>query len=168
MLIMGNWYGWTSQKSMDNGDAPSIIVGYQTDDPNDNTMAQYWSSTDETYGQGFDESFTGGKVKASSKWRRGDGGWYYLDPLGPGTLLSAETTPLFKSYKFYDDWTPTLYVPNPETGQRVQAVGVHLVMEIVVQAIGAEDAEGNPYESCWAAWSEATNLTIAEKPGYIQ
>ena len=168
LLIMGNWYGWTSQKSMDDGDAPSIIVGYRTANTSDDTMADYWRADHPTYGQGFDSSFTGGKVPSTSKWRRGDGGWYYLDPLGPGSAISAETAPLFEYYRFYDDWTPTLYVPNPETGQRVPAVGVHLVMEVVVQAIGAEDENGEEYGTCWAAWSDATDLTISEKPGYIQ
>ena len=41
-------------------------------------------------------------------------------------------------------------------------------MEVVVQAIGAEDENGEEYGTCWAAWSDATDLTISEKPGYIQ
>jgi len=176
MLVSGNWYGWESEEAMATED-PKIIVGYKysgaagetiAEGDNIDTMADYWSATHSTYGQGFDSSFTGGKVPSTSKWRRGTSGYYYTEPLGPGSALSAETTPLFDYYKFYDEWTPTLYIPDPETGGRKAAVGVHLVMEVVVQAIGAEDANGEEFEDCWAAWSNATGLQITEKEGYIQ
>ena len=182
MQVMGNWYGWESAEEMAaHPDDPSIIVGYKYSgnediadvDPDDydeehpdawkSVMADYWVRNHPVYGTGFDESFQLGVLPAGSKWKRGDGGYYYLDPIGPGQALGSGTEPLFQYYEFKDEWTPTLWIPDPESNTRRAAVGVHLVMEIAVQSIGAEKPDGTLYDTCWEAWSAATGLTIGPK-----
>jgi len=71
---------------------------------------------------------------------------------------------LFKSYELPADKIPTIYIPVSTSNVRVQAVGVHLKMEVVVQAIGTTKPDGTEYESCWAAWSAAVGKEIKEKP----
>ena len=50
------------------------------------------------------------------------------------------------------------------SNKRVPAWGVHLKMEIVVQAIGTTAPDGTVYETCWEAWSAATGKEIEVKP----
>lgn len=189
MQVMGNWYGWESETDREeNPDNPRIIVGYKyqgtesideldeedRDDPNwKSIMADYWVRDHELYGTGFDATFYMGEVAEGNEWVRGSGGYYFPKKIGPGQkvqegdeseVILAGTTPLFKSYTFQDSWLPTLWIPNPDNhAERVQAVGVHLVMEVIVQAIGVEKPDGTPYADCWEAWSAATGKTIAPK-----
>lgn len=189
MQVMGNWYGWESEAdSTANPNNPRIIVGYkyqgtesfdeldEEDRSNPNwksIMADYWVRDHELYGTGFDSTFYMGEVAEGNEWVRGNGGYYFPKLIGPGQkvqegddseVILAGTTPLFKSYTFQDDWLPTLWIPNPNNhAERVPAVGVHLVMEVIVQAIGAEKPDGTPYNDCWEAWSAATGKTIGPK-----
>lgn len=190
MIVMGNWYGWESAEDKRlNPNNPRIIVGYKYqgtesqaevgDDWDENGLwkditADYWVRDHDTYGTGFDETFYKGVIGEGNDWIRGTSGYYYPYVIGPGKsvaeegadedLILAGTTPLFKSYTFYDEWLPTVWIPNPDNhAERVAAYDLHLVMEVVVQAIGAEKPDGTPYESCWAAWSAATGKTIQPK-----
>ena len=192
MIVMGNWYGWESaEDKAANPNNPRIIVGYKYqgtesqaevgDDWDENGLwkditADYWVRDHDLYGTGFDATFFKGTIGTGNKWIRGTSGYYYPDMIGPGkavadeegsideNIIQAGTTPLFESYTFYDDWLPTVWIPNPNNhAERVAAYDLHLVMEVVVQAIGAEKPDGTPYESCWDAWSAATGKTIQPK-----
>lgn len=188
MLIMGNWYGWESEESKANGDEPSILVGYQYQSPeaaaaaghSDDPMVLPWyregydldnnASTPnvDPYGA-FDSSFTLASLGETSDanardgkrydWADASGGFYYTMPIGPGdgvNTTQSATKDLFKSYTVSS--IPTIYIATNGV-QRTEAVGVHLVMEIVVQAIAVpKDDEGN--DVWWLqAWYDATGIS---------
>ena len=167
MLVIGNWYGWESAEDQANGVEPDILVGYKTDGSggeNDNEMIDPWYREDHQYGQYFDSSFTDGKPSGTNKWIRGTTGFYYPDPIGPGDELDPASDALFKSYIWPANTPfPTIYIPDPTSNIRKEAVGVHLIMEVAIQAISAVDSNGEPFEDCWAAWTAAIGSTIAPK-----
>lgn len=153
VMLMGNWYGWFPDQDPTKVEA-SIMVGYKTSDMNDDTMVDNWFFRSEPFGNGFDDTFTMGKPQNGNRWIRGTGSYYYWpDIIGAGEKLSSTST-LFKSYTLQESWIPTIWIPVG--GQRVQAKGVHLVFECVVQAVGAKkpDGTGN-YDTCWEAWTAA-------------
>ena len=168
MMVVGNWYDKDG----------NILVGYKyagNEDPSTldegddiDTMIVPWFREDDTpgydYGSYFDDTFKYGRPASGSKWVRGTGSYfYYTEVIGAGDKLSG-TESLFKKYEYPSDKVPTIYVPSTTSNVRTPAEGVHLVMEVVVQAIGTIDPDGNPYEDCWAAWTAATGETIKEKP----
>lgn len=169
MMLVGNWYGWTSQASKDKGDEPSILVGYVTNGDNTHTDAENaemvtpWYRKDDTFKQGFDSSFAGGEPASGSKWKYGTGSYfYYEEPIGAGEYLSG-TAALFQKYELQEDWIPTIYIPSADSDIRSAAVGVHLVMEVVVQAISVLKPNGEEYADWKEAWSAATGETIDVK-----
>ena len=167
MLVIGNWYGWESEEDQAAGKEPDILVGYKTDGSggeNDNEMADPWFREDHQFGQYFDNTFTDGKPLNGNKWIRGTTAFYYPDPIGPGTTLDSQSEALFKSYIWPENVPfPTIYIPDPESNVRKPAVGVHLIMEVAVQAIGTKKPDGTPYADCWEAWTAAVGSTIAPK-----
>jgi hypothetical protein len=161
MLVIGNWYGWESEEDQASGKEPDILVGYKTDGSggeNDNEMADPWFRETHKYGQYFDDQFKNGKLSDDNKWLRGTTGFYYPDPIGPGTVMDSQTEALFKSYIWPEDVPfPTIYIPDPNSNVRKPAVGVHLIMEVSVQAISAKKPDGTLYTSddVWEAWTAA-------------
>lgn len=168
MLIVGNWYGWLPDQDPDT-DEPGILVGYKTDGSggeDDNELVDYWDyrDTEKEWGDYFDGSFKYGVItNAESKWKRGTGAYYYTEPIGAGTVLSSGTDVLFQSYTLPEGKAPDIYIPTITSNVREKAKGVHLVMEVVVQAIPTTREDGTAYESCWTAWSEVTGTEIKEK-----
>lgn len=183
MLIMGNWYGWkpgTTDAQMKSTE-PSILVGYKYKDAADaaahqgqlNDMVDPWfregQDTDgdgkpdrDIYGS-FDSTFPRAKLGARdgkrNDWADASGGFYYTMPIGPGegvgTGATSATTDLFKSYTVAN--VPTIYLPVGNTRQ--PAVGVHLVMEIVIQAIAVPtNPDGTPSKWWLEAWHDATDI----------
>jgi hypothetical protein len=119
-------------------------------------MVNPWYRGDDDYGQYFDETFKKGKPSGTNKWLRGDTGFYYPDPIGPGTQMNPDSEALFKEYVWPADRAfPTIYIPDPSSNTRKAAVGVHLIMEVAVQAISAVDENGDEFDSCWDAWTAA-------------
>ena len=157
MLVIGNWYGWESEASMENGDEPSILVGYTTDGSDgSNVMTRPWFREDAVYGAYFDDTFKFAKPANGNQWVRGDGGFYFPSPIGPGDEITSGTTPLFKTYTWPDGTAfPTIYIPTNKSNVRVPAYGVHLIMEVVIQAISTTKSDGSVYENCWDAWTDA-------------
>lgn len=157
MLVIGNWYGWESEASKTNGDEPSILVGYTSPDPSNNEMVTPWSRWETDYGN-FDASFLGGELAAGrTDWVRASGGYYYTQIIGPGEML-PNTKPLFSTYTLTEGNIPTIYIPSNTSATRVPAYGVHLVMEVVVQAIGVPKKE-NGHDVWWKqAWYDATGI----------
>lgn len=177
MLIMGNWYGWKPGTTAADtvGVAPSILVGYKYKDAADaaahggsvNEMVPAWfrsgANGEDPYGE-FDDSFTlaslGDRDGKRNDWADASGGFYYTMPIGPGkgagvgTDAASATKDLFKSYTVTN--VPTIYIPVGNT--REPAEFVHLVMEIVIQAIAVpQDADG---KNVWwlQAWYDATGI----------
>ena len=187
VLLLGNWYGWETQaewdawKSATTEEAkaehePSILVGYTTDGsetPRQDVMVDPWyrggydhdgdGTYVDPYGY-FDNTFTLGAPQSGNKWIDASGGFYYPYPIGPGTKLTAETEALFRRYTITT--IPDIYIATPTSNVRVKAKGVHLVLTVSVQAIGALDKDGN--EKGWLeAWYEATGnkkLNPADHP----
>lgn len=153
VMVIGNWYDQEG----------NILVGYKT--ATGDEMVTPWFREDEVYGSYFDPTFTGGKPQGNNPWKRGTGSYfYYPTPIGAGKTLSG-TQALFQSYKLPESAVPEVWIPSGGSGARVQAQGVHLVMEVVVQAIGATKPNSTEnYDSCWDAWSAATGEKIVEKP----
>ena len=158
MTFLGNWY---------DGDG-NIVVGYKYSGPNDpdlpedadpDEMVLPWygaagTGGEDPYGE-FDDTFTLGVLPSGSKWVRASGGYYYTEAIGPGVKMDPETQALFQSYTLNN--TPTIYVPSPEHDYRVPAEGVHLVMEVAIQAIFAPvDASGNETSNWKQEWYNAT------------
>ena len=170
MMLVGNWYDA-------NG---NILVGYKTDGSNNHTdeenaeMVVPWYREADEYKGGFDETFENGRPNAAkgNKWIYGTGSYfYYPDVIGAGDKL-AQSSALFQSYTLDDIDIPTIYLPSATSNVRQPAQGVHLVMEVVVQAISSINPEtGKPFaeevekeEDGWkAAWSYATGKEIKEK-----
>lgn len=182
MLIMGNWYGWkpgTTEAEMASTD-PSILVGYKYKDAaaaqaaggNVNDMVDPWfrggyknsaGVYEDPYGY-FDGTFTLGSLGERDgepgDWADASGGYYFTMPIGPGEGAfdaHSATTDLFKSYTVTN--VPTIYLPVGNT--REEAVGVHLVMEIVIQAIAVptEVVDGVTKNVWWLqAWYDATGI----------
>lgn len=177
ILVIGNWYGWASQDDADAGKEPMILVGYKTDGSGgatDNEMVDPWFREDDKWGSYFDNSFKGGHPASGSKWVRGTGSYfYYMDAIGPNSKLSG-TDALFQDYTLPASEVPKIYIPNSSSNIRSEAVGVHLVMEVVIQAIAAPSvqADGTPYPEgevmpaadIWKAWTDAIGKEIKEKP----
>ena len=170
MTFLGNWYDKDG----------NIVVGYKYSgpadpnlpegaDPDEMVLPWYaggYKGLDQSnpnvyvdpYGY-FDETFLLGSLPDGSDWVRASGGYYYTKAIGPGIKLNAQTQALFKSYTLTS--IPTIYVPSSEHEYRVPAEGVHLVMEVAIQAIYApmtKDDEGHFIEaSTWQReWYNAT------------
>ena len=180
MLIMGNWYGWkpgTSEADMKSTE-PSILVGYKYKDAAStpaghsvNEMVDPWfrggyknAAGDyvDPYGT-FDSTFLlgnlGDRDGKRNDWADASGGYYFTMPIGPGegvgTGAQSATKDLFKSYTVTN--VPKIWLPVGNT--REEAVGVHLVMEIVIQAIAVPtNDDGTPSKWWLEAWYDATGI----------
>ena len=164
IMVIGNWYGWKSaEDKAANPNNPMILVGYTSADPNNDTMVKPWYREDPDYAAGFDSTFPGGRPLASSHWKRGTGSYFYYDQvIGAGKQLSG-TEALFQHYELQEDMIPPIYLPVANQTTRQAAVGVHLVMEVVVQAIPTTKPDGTEFATCWEAWSYAVGKEIKAK-----
>ena len=162
IMVIGNWYGWKSDEDRAaNPNNPMILVGYTSADPNNDTMVKPWFREDPTYAAGFDPTFPGGRPLATSHWKRGTGSYFYYDQvIGAGQQLSG-TDVLFQHYELDESMIPPIYLPVANQTTRQLAVGVHLIMEIVVQAIPTT-VDGEVVD-CWTAWSNAVGKEIKAK-----
>ena len=180
MLLLGNWYGWETEEDYASYQEtrkpePSILVGYKYKDEaeaaekggNVNDMVDAWyrggydhdgdGVYEDPYGS-FDSSFLLGELgdRDGNKddWADASGGYYFTSKLGPGEGTDSGTKSLFDFYQLTN--VPTIWLPSGDT--RVKAVGVHLVMEVAIQAIAVpKDSEGK--EVWWLqAWYDATNI----------
>ena len=126
----------------------NVVYGYKSSDTSNNNMWDPWTVDNSTYG-----TFVG---LPGTDWIAGDDGYYYYTtPIG---IDQSSTYALFTSYTV--GTVPVVYLPettNPT--KRYEVEGVHLVMEIVVQAVEArtiyDDSTGESrlmtYEEAWAA-----------------
>ena len=184
VLIMGNWYGWkpgTTAAEMQTTE-PSILVGYKYQgnesgltEAQKNEMVEPWyrggypnpnnpTTYYDPYGH-FDDSFPLAKLDERdgkcNDWADASGGFYYTMPIGPGAKIpgtNSATKDLFKTYTVTN--VPDIYLPSG--GGRAKAEGVHLVMEIVVQAIEVPKVivDGEEKSVWWLeAWYQATGVS---------
>jgi len=121
--IVANWYDASG----------NIVFGYTAN--SEGSFVEPWSISNETYGT-FDGLPGDGWVLAD------DGYYYYTSKVSSGYTTD---TPIFNTYTIAN-------VPEVWTGisgNRKQVSGVHLVMEIVVQAVDA--SKYSTYDAAWAA-----------------
>ncbi len=173
MTFLGNWYdkdgnivvGYTSDGKDGKNEMvlPWYGAGYPCTDPTNPSTIDLSKLNDDSYTGPridpygyFDETFLLAKLGSDSKWVRASGGYYYTEAIGPGTKLDPVTQALFQSYTLTS--VPKIYVPSTEHDYRVEAEGVHLVMEVAVQAIYAPmNEDGTEETSTWKQeWYEAT------------
>ena len=157
MMLVGNWYDKDG----------NILVGYASDGQDgDDTMVTPWYREADEYKGGFDETFLNGKPNADegNEWIFGTGSYfYYPTVIGAGDKL-AQTAALFQKYTLDDIEIPTIYIPVSTSNVRQPAEGVHLVMEVVVQAISSVNPDTHKEFKDWKeAWSYATGKEIKEK-----
>ena len=177
--------GYQNASKPESGNDPMVLPWYREGYPLYNGVyyeseaeakkAGWTSGYGDPYGH-FDTSFTLadlGKAIGSNgqprdgqpeDWADASGGFYYTKKIGPGDLIQATqsaTKNLFNSYTL--DRTPTIYLPVGNSRQA--AYGVHLVMEIVVQAIQVPtktvmmDGKEVKKDIWWLeAWYEATHV----------
>lgn len=176
MLVIGNWYGWETQDDFDSYERtgkpePDILVGYKyagnetgVDPSHIDDMADPWVRDDSTWGSYFDESFKQG-VPTGTNWVKAKGGYYFTKKIGPGEKMEygegtvqSMTDPLFKSYMLPQDEVPIIYVPVKNSNVRQPAVGVHLIMEVVIQAIGVPKDDLGQEKGWQQAWYDATGI----------
>lgn len=145
--MIGNWVGWvqTAEGVYDEEDV--ILMGFTTADENNNTEVQFWNDKDGLTNYG---TFTGlvqksTVIPASSSspytihdWVRYDKYYYYTKPIGPNDAISGK---LFESYEVGP--SPEFWIVD-KWGVRRKAKNVHLVIDMMVQAIPAPvDNNGN-------------------------
>lgn len=185
MLVIGNWYdgdgnivvGYqypskAAAVAAGHPEDPMVLPWYREGYPcfngvyyisKDEAEAAGWDEEtdgyDDPYGE-FDSTFTlgslGDRDGKKDDWADASGGYYYTMPIGPGAgvgeNVQSATKDLFESYTVTS--VPDIYVATVGD-QRELAEGVHLVMEIVVQAIAVPADE----DTWWLkAWYEATNI----------
>lgn len=179
VYIVGNWVGERQIDANKFNDYDSILMGYTnaTQDSNGNYTSQEevarWNDKDFTGTEQNkvypDWTSPGGTVYHYSPygefvglppmgtatsggtmvnyWVRHDKFYYYTKPIGPGASL-PDSDPLFTSYTVGP--SPDFYIAD-NTGVRRLARNVHLVMDLSVQAIAAEDGDGRimSYDEAW-------------------
>lgn len=146
MLLVGNWC---------NGEG-NIVRGYTS--AAGTTMVDLWTPGNTTYGT-FDDSFPAGVPASGSKWTKGaDGYYYYTEAIGPGEETGSHTAPLFNTYTV--GTVPTIYLPSLSSSELTQAQGVHLVFDVIIQAIEAPyNADTKQFTKTWKqAWQSENVL----------
>ena len=166
MMVIGNWYGWETAEDREAGKEPVILVGYVSSDPTNDEMVRPWFREDDVYGQFFDDSFKGGRPAAGrTDWLRSSNSYfYYTEKIGPGEKLDPQSTPLFDNYTLPVEQIPTIWVAHATSGTRIEAVGVHLVMEVVIQAIGVPTNNSGDEIDWKEAWEAAIDEEIVLEP----
>ncbi len=141
-LIVANW--------VDEND--HIVYGYTTE--TGMTAVVPWALTSDGSGANYG-TFSG---LPGSGWEYRDGYYYYTSPLGPGEGLSSAAA-LFTSYTYTSQQVPDIWLPVKDG--REAAVGVHLVMDIAVQAIETKGEDGVEYADWEEAWADK-GLTVQD------
>lgn len=135
--IIANWVG-----SVDGEE--QVVLGYTS--ATDDTFLEPWALN--TNGTGANYGTFTSLPKSGWVYNAKDGFYYYTTAIG---IDQAATNTLFDSYEVTD--TPKVWRLNPETLTREEITGIHLVMDIAVQAIEAKfnpsTGETLTYKDCW-------------------
>jgi len=153
--MIGNWVGKVyvgpnSDDDHDNDyyeDEDVILMGFTTSDPTNTTEVKFWNDKDGLTDYG---TFTNLVQKSTAipaqavypytinNWVRYDKYYYYTLPIGPGDAITDQ---LFEKYEVKP--SPEFWIVD-KWGERRKAKDVHLVIDMMVQAIPAPvDNNGN-------------------------
>lgn len=144
--MIGNWVGyiWKGPGENDYDEEDEVILmGFTSNDEDDDTEVEFWNDKDgkTTYGVFKNLTPKSEVIPATSDvngWVRYDKYYYYIYPIGPDDSVTDQ---LFASYEVGP--SPEFWVPDV-WGTRRKAKNVHLIIDLIVQAIPAPvDADGN-------------------------
>jgi len=145
--MIGNWVGKVQTAENVYDDEDVILMGFTTSNPTNTTEVEFWNDKDNKthYGTFTDlvqksESYPASNAYpyTINHWVRYDKYYYYTLPIGPG---DAVTDQLFTSYEVGP--SPEFWIVD-KWGVRRKAKDVHLVIDMMVQAIPAPiDKDGN-------------------------
>ena len=168
--MIGNWVGKVQTGDGVYDEEEVVMMGFTSDDTDDETEVQFWNDKDgvTNYGTFTDLVQKSGTVPASSaspytinNWVRYDKYFYYTMPIGPN---DAVTDQLFTSYEV--GVSPEFWIADA-WGVRRKAKDVHLIIDLMVQAIPAPvDENGNILDNADGkgyirAWVKALDLSSA-------
>ena len=143
--MIGNWVGYVQTAENVYSEEETILNGYTTSNDSNTTHVEAWNDKDgyTSYGVFQDLVPKSTVVPASTantknNWVRYDKYYYYILPIGPNDAITDQ---LFTSYTV--GVSPEYWIPD-KWGVRRKANNVHLVMDLMVQAIPAPvDVNGN-------------------------
>lgn len=170
--LIGNWVGKVQTKENVFTNEETILFGYaaQTGD----ARVEAWNDKDGKTNYGTfvnlvpksdaiiphtDEAeaaaVTDGLIL--NNWVRYDKYYYYIKPIGPNESVTDQ---MFKSYTV--GVSPEFWIPD-QWGTRRKAGDVHLIMDVIVQAIpAATDADGNITDDYLTAWVRELDKSSAD------
>ena len=143
--LIGNWVGEVQTAEGVYNEEETILNGYTTSDDANTTLVEAWNDKDGFTSYGTFENLVpkstvipATAANTKNNWVRYDKYYYYIKPIGPN---DAVTDQLFSSYTV--GVSPEYWIPD-KWGIRRKARNVHLVMDLMVQAIPAPvDENGN-------------------------
>ena len=149
--IIGNWMGQPTLDAEGTLGAETVLMGYAAATGEDTT--EPWNDKDGSTSYGEFKGLPG------TNWVKRDKYYYYTQPVGPGNFV-PNSNPLFTSYTV--GTSPEFWIADM-WGTRRQAKNVHLVMDVIVQAIEAPmndegTAATKTYEEAWEAALNKTSL----------
>ena len=159
--MIANWVGNVQIDENVFTDEETILNGYTTADEDNMTMVQAWNDKDGYTSYG---TFTGLVPKSPSiipitttesqyivnNWVRYDKYYYYIHAIGPNESITDD---VFESYVVGP--SPEFWIVD-QWGVRRKAGNVHLIMDVLVQAIPAEtNADGEVTDNYIDAWVKA-------------
>ena len=156
--MIANWVGYvqTAENVYDEEDEV-VLMGYTTGDDDNDTEVEFWNDKDGKTNYGIFTNLTpqSHQVPATAdstinNWVRYDKYYYYTLPIGPDDAITDQ---LFEKYEVGP--SPEFWIAD-KWGVRRKAKNVHLIMDLMVQAIPAEvDEDGNVLDDYISAWVKA-------------
>ena len=159
--MIGNWVGkvWKGPGEDDYEDEDVILMGYTTSNTDDHTEVKFWNDKDglTEYGEFVNLTPKSTTVPAPTSgtvnnWVRYDKYYYYTLPIGPNDAITDQ---LFQKYTVGP--SPEFWITDVN-GVRRKAKDVHLIMDLMVQAIPApvdengqvlDNTDGQGYIRAW-------------------
>lgn len=160
--MIGNWVGEVQTGPNQYDDNEVILMGYTTSDKNNLTEVEFWNDKDGKTNYGTFTLLTpqSYQVPATADstynhWVRYDKYYYYTKPIGPNDAITDQ---LFQKYEVGP--SPEFWIVD-KWGERRKARNVHLVIDMMVQAVPAPVDENGKVldnddnEGYIRAWLEA-------------
>ena len=159
--MIGNWVGWVQTGDNVYDEEDVILMGFTSSDVSDSTEVEFWNDKDGKTNYGVFTNLTpkSDVVPATAantihNWVRYDKYYYYTLPIGPNDAITDQ---LFDKYEVGP--SPEFWIADM-WGIRRKAKNVHLVIDLMVQAIPAEvDENGNVLDDYITAWVKALDKT---------